>query len=251
MSTMSSGAASYALQFQAAPIILTGGVASSIAGGVLPLINISNAISFPYGLLTTGSDLPTLDELFANYQPLPSSTLIDQEIGTYPFANQTVAANAVIQLPLKISMLMTCPAGAGAGYASKSTIMQSIQATVKQHNTSGGLYTIMTPAFAYTNCVMLRLTDVSGAQMKQVQWLYRWDFEQPLVTLAAAQQAYNAQMGRIAAGLPGGTTGTGPQSVAGTTVGGYAPASVPSTGQGAPTLPGGGYQGIDSAGNLM
>jgi hypothetical protein len=239
MSTISPGGSSFLLQFQATPIVLTGGLASGIAGGILPLVSVSNAISFPGGLLSTGSSFPDLDELFANFQPLPGSTLIDQAIGEYPFANQTVAANAVIQLPLKISMLMTCPAGAGGGYLTKSAVMQSIQATVSQHNQSEGLYTILTPAFAYTNCVMKALTDVSGTQTKQVQWLYRWDFEQPLVSLQAAAQAFNAQMSQIANNLPGGLTGFGQQNLVGSTVGGTAPASIPSAGQGSVLVGGG------------
>lgn len=248
MSTISSGGAAYFLQFQATPIILTGGVAGNIAGGALPLVNISNAISFPGGLLSPGIDLPDLDALFANFQPLPGSTLISQAIGEYPFANQAVAANAVIQQPLVISMLMTCPAGAGAGYSTKSTIMQSIQSTVDQHNKSGGLYTILTPSFPYTDCVMRGLTDVSGTQIKQVQWLYRWDFEKPLVTLQAAAQAYNAQMGQIANSMPGGTSGFGAQNLTGTTVGATAPTSIPSAGQGSLLISGGPSPVIGAAG---
>jgi hypothetical protein len=244
MSTISPGGAAYFLQFQASPIILTGGVAGNIAGGALPLLNISSAISFPFGLLSPGSELPSLDGLFANFQPLPGSSLISQESGEYPFANQAVAANAVIQQPLTISMLMTCPAGAGAGYSSKSTVMQSIQSTIDQHNKSGGLYTILTPSFPYTDCVMLGLTDVSGSTTKQVQWLYRWDFRKPLITLAASQQAYNAQMGQIAANMPGGTLGTGQQNLVGTTVGAGAPGAIPSAGQGVGLLPGGGYPAL-------
>jgi hypothetical protein len=244
MSTISPGGASFLLQFQATPIVLTGGVASGIAGGILPLVSVSNAISFPGGLLSTGTSFPDLDELFAYFQPIPGSTLIDQAIGEYPFANQTVAANAVIQQPLKISMLMTCPAGAGGGYLTKSAVMQSIQATVSQHNQSEGLYSILTPAFAYTNCVMKALTDVSGTQTKQVQWLYRWDFEQPLVTLQAAATAFNAQMSQIANNLPGGTTGIGPQNLVGSTIGASAATAIPSAGQGSVLLPGGGFPAL-------
>lgn len=249
MSTISPGGAAYQLQYQISPIILTGGIASGVAGGLIPFVNISNAVSFVGGLLSGGT-LTSLDESFAYFQPLPQSTLIEQDIGEYPFANQTTAANAVIQKPLHISMLMICPAGAGGGYSSKSVVMQSIQTTVNQHNTSGGLYTILTPNFAYTNCVMRALVDVSGSGTHQVQWMYRWDFEQPLVTLQAAEQAYNAQMGQIAGNMPGGTSGTGAANLTGTTVGGMAPAAIPSTGQGSVTLPGGGYPALSGIGSL-
>jgi len=204
---ISSGAAAFKLQFQISPIILTGGIASSIIGAALPLLSISNALSFIGGLLSPGSNALGLNDYFAYFQPLPGGTLIDQQIGMYPFANQTVAANAVIQQPLTISMLMICPAGEGGGFATKSAIMQSLQATLYQHNTSGGDYTILTPSFPYTNCVMTAMTDVSSGQTHQPQNAYKLDFLKPLVTLAAAAGAQNALMSQISAGVPPGTGG--------------------------------------------
>lgn len=231
---LSPGAAAFRLAFAISPIVLTGGIAQNIPGGVLPLLSISNAISFIGGLLSPGSDVLDLDDYFAYFQPLPGSTLIDQSIGMYPFANQTVAANAVIQQPLTISMLMVCPAGRGGGYATKLATMQSIVNTLKKHNTSGGTYTVLTPAFPYTDCVMANpgMTDVSSSQTKQVQNAYKLDFIQPLVTLAAAQAAQNALMSQISSGVATSGDQTGQPPLVGSTSGATAPTFVPSVGQG-------------------
>ncbi len=199
---MSSGAVTFQLQYQVSPIVMTGGIASNLLGSMLPVLSLSNSISFIDGLLSPGSTAPSLDDYFAYFQPLPGGTLIDQQIGMYPFANQAVAANAVIQQPLTISMLMVCPVGAGGGYATKAALMQSLQSSFYQHNTSGGLYTILTPFFPYTDCVMTSMTDVSSGQTKQVQNAYKLDFLKPLVTLAAVSQAQNALMSQIGAGVP-------------------------------------------------
>lgn len=199
---ISAGLAVFKLSFQLSPIILTGGIASSIPGGMLPIISITQALSFVGGLLSGGEDLNDLDDFFANFHPLPGATMIDQSIGKYPFANQFVAANAVISNPLAISMRMICPARDEAGYALKLATMLALQATLSQHNASGGTYTIATPSFFYTNCVMLDMRDVSSAEDKQAQNTWQLDFEKPLLTLQDAQAAQNGLLSQISAGTP-------------------------------------------------
>ena len=237
---VSSGLATFKLTFQLSPIVMTGGLASGIPGGALPFMAISQAVSFTGGLLNPGDTALSIEDYFANFQPLAGSTLIDQQIGMYPFANQTVAANAGIQQPLTISMLMTCPAGAGGGYASKQSLMQAIQSSFYNHNTSGGLYTILTPSFPYVDCVMMNMTDVSGGQTRQVQWQYKLDFLKPLVTLAAAGQAQNALMNQISNGLPTSGAQSGAANLVGSTSGGQAPVFFPSASQAATGIAGGG-----------
>ena len=202
MGGISSGLVAYKLAFQISPIMFEGGIASAIPRGILPLLSISNAISFVGGLLTPGDNAPDLDGYFAYFQPLAGGTLIDQQIGMYPFANQSVAANAVIQQPLTISMLMICPAGGSGGYLSKPSIMASIQSSFQSHNTSGGTYSILTLAGLYSSCVMTSMTDISTTTTKQVQNTYKLDFLKPLVSLQQAAQAYNGEMGQIASALP-------------------------------------------------
>jgi hypothetical protein len=170
---------------------------------MLPIVSITQALDFLDGLLSGGVDL-NLDRFFAHFHPLPGSTLIDQSIAKYPFANQTVAANAVIRNPKVISMKMICPAPFDGGYALKAATMLALQTTLEQHNASGGTYTIATPSYFYTNCVMTRMTDTSETRSLQAQNTYTLDFEQPLLTLQAASAAQNNLMQKISSGLPTG-----------------------------------------------
>lgn len=198
---MSGGAGldAYKISFEISPIILTGGIAQYVPGGMLPIISITEALNFTVGLLSGGGD-KSLDNYFAHFRPLPGGALIRQKIGKYPFANQAVAANAVIADPLNISMMMIVPARNAAGYATKLATMMALQATLAQHNNSGGTYTVATPSYIYTNCVMLNMVDSSSAVTKQAQSQWQLDFEVPLLTLGQAAQAQNSLMNRISSG---------------------------------------------------
>ena len=198
--SISPGLAAYKLSFQLSPVILTGGIASAIPGGALPIISITEAINFTEGLLAGGNDYTDLDGFFANFRPLPGASMIDQKLGEYPFANQTVAANAAITQPLVISLRMICPAKNEGDYAAKLVTMLALQATLAQHNAQGGTYTIATPSFFYINCVMLGMRDTSSADDKQAQNTWQLDFRKPLLTLADAQQAQNNLMSQISSG---------------------------------------------------
>lgn len=229
----SSGLVAYKLQFAISPIIMTGGLASNIVGGALPVLAISSALAFTGGLLTEGSTSMGLDDYFAYFQPAPGGTLIDQQIGMYPFANQYVAANATIQEPLAISMMMICPVGRGGGYASRLGQMSSIQQAFDQHNKSGGLYSVMTPAFVYTDCVMTSMTDVSSLATKQVQNTYKLDFIKPLVSMADAAGAQNALMSSISNGVATDGSQVSPTNTVGSTIGQTGSTFLPTGGQGA------------------
>lgn len=196
------------------PIILTGGIAANQAGGVLSVASLTGVggLAAVAGALTD----PLQDNVF-QYIPLPGATLIDDQIGQYPFANQAVAANAVIAGPTKISLLMIAPVTSSTGgYAAKLAIFTALQASLRQHRNLGGLYTVATPAVIFDSCILTRLVDVSTGETKQTQIKWQWDFERPLVTLAQAQQALNNQMSKIQQGLP--TTGapSGPGLTVGT-----------------------------------
>jgi hypothetical protein len=199
--SISPGMAVFKMAFQLSPIILTNGIANLIPGGMLPIVLITEALNFVDTLLTGNlSSLENLDSFFANFHPLPGSTLISQAIGKYPLANQQVAANAIIVKPLTISVRMICPVQEEAGYFLKLATMMTLQSALSTHNVSGGTYTILTPSFPYTNCVFLQMTDVSSAESKQAQNAYQMDFEQPLLTLQSIQQAQNNLMSQITAG---------------------------------------------------
>lgn len=199
--SISSGMAAYRLAFQLSPIIFTGGIASFMPGGGIPIVAITEALNFLDGILGGGADVD-LDNFFANFEPLPGSTLASNSFGKYPFANQAVAANARIAQPLKISMRMICPARGDAGYALKLATMTALKTAIAAHDASGGTYTVATPSYFYTNCVLLDFTDTSDARSAQAQNAYQFDFEQPLLTLQDALQAQNNLMSQISGGLP-------------------------------------------------
>lgn len=199
---MNTGQAAYRLSFNVSPIILTGGVAGFIPGGMLPIISITESLNFAIGLLSEGADNIDLESFFCYFQPIGGSTFIDQAIGQYPFANQAVAANATIAQPLRISMEMICPARAPGGYATKLATMTALQTTLAQHNASGGTYTVATPSRFYDDCIMTQMVDTSGGADKQVQSKWRIDFVQPLLTLQQAARAQNSLMGKMSSGVP-------------------------------------------------
>jgi hypothetical protein len=195
------GLVAFKLANQISPIVLTGGIATSL-GGALPIVALTEGANFVTSLLSGGENIQ-LDGFFANYQPLPGATLVNNQVATYPFANQAVAANAIIAQPLSISMLMHCPASTSSGgYPLKLVTMMALQASLAQHNNLGGLYSIVTPSYIYTNCIMVRMTDVTGGESKQAQYAWQLDFVQPLVTTQAAQQAQNSLMQTLTNGTP-------------------------------------------------
>lgn len=202
------GLLAFKLSFEISPIIFVGGAVNDIPGSVLPIIALTEAADFVTGLLS-GNINSDLDSYFAHFYPLPGGKLANNSIGEYPFANQQVAANAIIANPLNISMRMVCPAKGENGYALKLATMIALQAVVAKHTNSGGTFTVATPSYFYTNLVLLGLTDVTPSAPKQPQSEWQWDFAQPLLTQAAANAAQNAMMSKLSAGLPstGATSG--------------------------------------------
>lgn len=197
--TTSAAAVAYDLAFQVSPIILVGGIASNTLGGMLPIIALTGQIaSFVQGAASSGG--LSADDFFARFVPVPGSTLISQQVAQYPFANQTVAANATIQNPLAISLRMIAPVKDTAGYLTKTAIFTSLQSSLVAHNAAGGTYTIATPAYIYTNCLLLDVTDVTGGGTKQQQIEYQWSFVQPLITQQQASAAYSSLMSKLTSG---------------------------------------------------
>jgi len=208
----------FKLAYQLSPIILTGGIAEGV-GGILPIIVITEAANFVKDLLQGSLDV-NLDEYFANFAPLAGATLIEQEIAHYPFANQAVAGNATISQPLHFSLSMTCPARGSFGLLAKSATMTLLQYTLARHNAQGGLYTVLTPSFMYTSCILKSLHDISSGETKQPQVTWQFDFEKPLVTQNQAAGALCSLMNKISSGsqidgVPS-WSGSGAQSVGGT-----------------------------------
>lgn len=197
---MSIGYTAFKLAFEISPIIFTNGIAASIPGGMLPVVAITEALNFTTGLLD-GGDPTDLDSFFAHFVPIPGSTLEVADYGEYPFANQTVAANAAIAMPLDVSLRMICPVKSELGYAEKLATMIALQKAIQAHRNSGGTYTVVTPAGIYTNCLLKRLSDASAGNSAQAQNTYQWDFRRPLLTQEQATQAQNSLMSKITSGV--------------------------------------------------
>ena len=171
------GKTAFELAYEISPIILVGGIAIPI-GGYLPITVITEALDI------AGFEN---NEFFAHFKPLAGSTLLDYQVAEYPFANFQVAANAVIQQPLKISMMMVCPAQNGGGYTLKQAQLSLLQNTLQKHIQLAGTFTIITPAFTYTNCLLTGLRDITNTSDKQAQFMYQFDFVQPLISSISIQ----------------------------------------------------------------
>lgn len=196
---------SYITSFQTSPIILVGGAAGT---GMLPLVSLLSSGNFPLGV--TGSS--DSDSFFGNFRPLPGHSLMDNEVATYPVANQTTAANAVITQPLRLSMEMLVPAGGSITLRNKLSALTSLKTFLDKHTAMGGYYNVATPSYIYNGCLLTSLTDASDEEMgKQVQVRWIWQFMQPLLTVKAAEAAQNQFMSKISAntrnqGNPPGST---------------------------------------------
>jgi hypothetical protein len=186
----------YKLGFECSPIILTGGVATLIPGQMLPIIAITESLNLVNGLLG-GLDILDLNEVLCHYAPNPGTELVKQEVATYPFANQTVAANSVITQPKRISYTMTCPVKDKGGYFFKLAALTALQVVLETHNAAGGLYTLVTPAKIYSNCLMLSMTHADGSATKQNQYQWLLEFTQPLITESQAATAQSNLMAKL------------------------------------------------------
>jgi hypothetical protein len=178
-----SGQSQWAAQFQAAPILLRAGT------------GVANAGDIP---LTTLTDTdPGATQPFAQYMPLPGASLVKYVASTLPFANQAIAANAIIQQPTNISMRMDCPVPPGGSWSAKTAVMNSLVQALKQHINLGGLFNVVTPSLTYIACILLDLRDISQGETKQPQYRYQWDFYVPLITLDQAQAVLNTLLGKL------------------------------------------------------
>lgn len=198
----------FRLSFELSPVILVNGIATNIPGSLLPIITFTEAANFTLGLLS-GASVFNLDNFFAHFKPAPGATLIANDVGQYPFANQAVAANAIIAKPLAVSLHMICPARGSLGYASKLATMIALRATLNQHILLGGTFTVLTPSYIYTNCLLNNMRHVSDAESKQSQVIWQLDFSQPLLTEAQAEFSFNSLISRITSGVQTDTTWSG------------------------------------------
>jgi hypothetical protein len=214
--------AQYDLAYEISPIILYAGIAASVQGGALPIVRLMD------GFGSASSD----DDVLARFIPVPGGTIINNAIATYPFANQQVAANAIIQQPNVISLLMIAPVKEIGGYASKLSMFTSLQSSLQQHNLLGGYYYVATPARIFGPCLMTSMTDVTAGETKQKQIMWQIDFIEPLLTQAQAQAAQSTLMQRITNGaaINGTPAWSGPAAATGASAQGATASTVGSSG---------------------
>jgi hypothetical protein len=177
------------------PIVLVNGIAGS--GSTMNITVLTEGYDQVFG---------NPDDYFAHFKPVSGGTLQEWQIAEYPFATVQMAANAVIQMPLKVSLIMACPAKNSTNtnrntYPAKSAIITNLKTQLNQHVLLGGTFTILTPAYTYENCLLVALRDISSVADKQVQFLYQWDFVQPLITTEAAAAIYSNTLNNINNGV--------------------------------------------------
>jgi len=208
------GRSVYQLAFQISPIVFTGGVATQF-GGYLPIVAITetgynlggsaSVLNIAAAAVTTLTNLATtdsLDNFFAQFSVIPGGTLANYNLGKYPFANQSVAANAIIAEPLNLAVRMAVPVNRPGGHVTKLTTMMALRSTIEKHANMGGTYTVATPANYFQNGILLRLTDISSGESPINQNTFQFDFEFPLISLQAAQAAQSNFLANVANAVP-------------------------------------------------
>lgn len=176
--------ADFQLTYQVNPIVLVAGAAGT---GVMSLTSILN----PGGI---GGAFA-----FGSFRVLPGGTLIDNDNAKYPLATMAVAANAIITNPLRFAIEMATPASSSISLKQRLGAFKTLKSVLDNHISMGGYFNVATPAFLYTGCLLLNLSDASdvpdGAQT-QTRWV--WNFEQPLLTVTQADAVVSEGMAKIA-----------------------------------------------------
>jgi hypothetical protein len=196
MSALTSALSSaWTLAFEYSPIFFTGGSISSFGGSEtgsfgqalggawtaasnkigIPIIAVTQAITFAGNI-----DIP--NQPFFAWRPLPGGTMWSSDIAEFPFFTNQIAAISQIQQPLKISMLGHCPASSDTPFTLKLATMTALQAIIQTHVNNGGTFTVVTPSYVYTDCLLTQMIDVSGGETNQSQVSWQLDFVQPLLT---------------------------------------------------------------------
>lgn len=195
--------ADFQLSYQVCPIVLVGGIAGT---GVLPIANLLNPSAASGGFTTSStgavveSSTPVARDAFTfgSFRILPGGTLMDNENAKYPLATMSVAANAIITMPLRFAIEMVTPASADVTFSQRLSIFTSLKNVLDNHISAGGYFNVATPSYIYTGCLLLNLVDASdvpdGAQV-QTRWV--WNFEKPLITLEQAQAVVNNAMSKV------------------------------------------------------
>lgn len=192
----------FKLAYEISPIMLVGGIAKKVPDGMLPIAVFTEGLSLAAGLLTSGLSGVGFT---THFNVMAGSTLIVQDVAEYPFYDMATAANAVVSRPNRISMQMIRPANTvNAQYPLKILTFTALKMALDYHNANGGSYTILTPAYIYTGCVMNSMIDMSGFSdsNKQVQHTWQLEFSQPLLQQNALEQIMGTMMDKFNSAMP-------------------------------------------------
>jgi len=197
--------AAFELAYVLSPIFLTNGLATTIPGNMLPLAALLQPANFALDQANLVSPLDQ-NAAFGHFRPLPGYELLSNDIGDYPFANQAVAANAIISNRRVLSMRMDCPANQPGSYLAKLATITAMRSALAQHANLGGTYTVATPSGIETNLILLHVVDVSRPDTQQVQNAFQFDFVKVLLTQEQATTALGSLLSKIDGGLPTAST---------------------------------------------
>ncbi|ELG6814420.1 hypothetical protein Q6Y84_001064 [Salmonella enterica] len=190
----------YKLGFEISPVILCEGIAQAIPGGMLPIVALTQSASFVTGLLGGAINLTDLDKYFCHWKPVQGATIVDYDIARHPFANQIVAANALLAQPLRVALEMKAPVNENTGAMTKLVTISALQSVLQAHANLGGTFIVATPSVIYNRCILRTVKDVTSGNDALPQLTWMWDFEQPLITKTGAEQAVNNFLGKIGGG---------------------------------------------------
>jgi hypothetical protein len=192
----------FTLAYEWSPIIMTDGIFSWSPLG-FPIIAVTQALASAgtvnASILSGGNIAPFKQPLFT-WRPMPGSTLWESEVAEFPFYTNQIAANAQVQRPLRVSMLGHCPAGGGTPWVIKIATMTALQKVIQAHINAGGTFTVLTPSYVYTGCLLVNFQDVSAGETNQSQVSWQMDFMQPLITFPNVGGALSTFMTTIANG---------------------------------------------------
>ncbi|HBA6844198.1 hypothetical protein ACX3SZ_23955 [Escherichia coli] len=191
----------FKLAFEVSPILLVDGIASKIPGGMMPIAVLTEGLSIANGLLH--GEIRTRS--MAAFTPMAGTTLVQQDICNLNFYNQVTAANATVRKPNRVVMQMIRPASTeDGGYTTKGMTFTALKMALDMHNQYGGCYTVLTPSFIYTRCLMRSFIDTSGfsEQNKQVQHTWQIEFEQPLSSVEQTVKTLASILDKFDKGMP-------------------------------------------------
>ncbi len=194
------------MAFQITPIFFADGIASQVPGGLLPIATFT-APGVLYSFLTTGNY--SLDA-FPKFVMIPGSNIVNFTVGNYPFANQQVAANAMIQQPRTVSMRLIAPVNQPGGYAIKLGFWEVLSEVITAHNNQGGSFLVLTPAKVYTGMLLTSISDITSGEGNQPQIEWQFDFIQPIISVQSAIAAMSNLTQKLTNGAkvtPGNLTG--------------------------------------------